>query len=349
MNKWMGIGAWLDRYDPETGRLLQVLRPNFAVVGEGAWDHIPQIQSDMGPNPLIILRYVGDGSSGINRNPDALAYTLMDVAFGYPGWFAAYGLNEPDISTPQAREEAAWWELEFVGRCHNTYGLSTVCLNIATGNPAGTQEDIDRACEELKPVHDATDYVGLHLYHLVDARGVFLSPLYTVYRYKLWPSWFDRSKLLCTEMGIDGTGGRRWGWRELGYEPVLALNTIINNWRKDGILGGAFFHLGAMSSEWDKYLMNEKIAKEMRAHNEGYSTLPEPELVIGEEEKVPEFVLGVKDEAERLTRKGVDVGLALDGEYYFLPDLAIQTTSTGFFLIRKFPDGGFEVQFHPKA
>ena len=153
MSIFQGLGAWLDRYDPETSRLLQALRPNFAVVGDGAWNHIPEIQADMAPDPLIILRHV---NSDISWEPIDLASIFRYRADRYGGRFAAYGLNEPSVDSREARLKVVRWELEFIAECHKL-GLPTVCLNLATGNPSGKskipeieQVEMQEAMEELR-------------------------------------------------------------------------------------------------------------------------------------------------------------------------------------------------------
>ena len=67
-----------------------------------------------------------------------------------------------------------------------------------------------------------------------------------------------------------------------------------------------------------------------------------------EEPHMPEYVMGVADEAERLGGPA-NVGDPLDDEYWLTPELAVQVTTRGMFLVRKLPGPAFVVQFYPKA
>lgn len=279
-----GIGAWCDSYTPETSRLLRALKPKFAVVGDGAWNHIPEIQADMAPDPLLILRLVVD-----DLPARTVARVIHANASRYTGRFAAYSRNEPDVNTSPARLRLIEWELDFINECHKR-DIPTVCLNLATGNPPGDKAEMLAAMEELRPIHDASDYIGLHLYDLAYNLTDSMDELYTAFRYRLWPAWFDRSKLLSTEIGLDGVG-KRFGWRDWGSEQVMInlMDSLADSWRQDSMLGGAFFHLGTMNGEWDSYLATEKLMTALSVynvsnHNDGYSSLPEVETNMTNEE-----------------------------------------------------------------
>ena len=113
---------------------------------------------------------------------------------------------------------------------------------------------MENAMEDLRPIHDASDYVGLHLYALP---GV--DDLYSSYRYRLWPAWFDRWKLLSTEVGIDGldrVNGQRPGWRTQGLnedDVIVAMFPRSWGWDHDGIMGGIWFAGATQHPEWEPY------------------------------------------------------------------------------------------------
>ena len=131
----INLGLWLDTYTPEVAGFLRAMQPGAVLVGQGAWDHVPQIHADCGGNPLIILREIGLRIDV--DHPIASAQRICGVAKRYPDYRCiAHGINEPVVGTHAERLALVAWELPFIEECHRL-GVQTICLNLAWGNPGG--------------------------------------------------------------------------------------------------------------------------------------------------------------------------------------------------------------------
>jgi hypothetical protein len=259
------IGYWLDLYDSHVGEMLSLGRPEAVVVGIGAWGHIPAIHDDCGTNPAIIMRWTEVDEK---YDPKMVANGIYQARQLFPNYYViAYGLNEeppPDSDELIARRVV--WELAFVEECHRL-GLPAICLNLAVGNPGGSPSDVARIAEKLRPVHDASDYVGPHFYDILQPDGTWMDPTWTAYRYRLWPSWFDRGKLISTEVGVDGVekvGSQNPGWRARGLleeEVTERMLTHAQQWKEDGLAGTIWFLLNGLDAKWDPYRPTRRMVE----------------------------------------------------------------------------------------
>ena len=250
----VNIGYWLDTWNEQVAAILRAGEPFAVLVAQGAWDQLLEINEAAG-NPLIILREIGLRTDV--DHPIASAQRLCGVAKRHPGLRCiAHGINEPTVETAEQRATLVTWELAFIAEAHRL-GVKTVCLNLAWGNPGDMT-----VCDEFRPIHDASDYVGLHLYAVSG-----FDDLYSCYRYQRWPAWFDRAKLISTEVGIDGLdriNGERPGWRTQGlneWDVIAAMLARSWQWAADGIQGGIWFAAATQNSEWEPYYPTLEMAQ----------------------------------------------------------------------------------------
>ena len=269
----VNLGLWLDTWNQEVAAILRAGKPGFVLVGQGAWDQLLEISEAAG-NPLIILREIGLRTDV--DHPIASAQRLCGVAKRHPGLRCiAHGINEPTVETAEQRATLVTWELAFTGEAHRQ-GVKTVCLNLAWGNPGDLT-----VLDELRPIHDASDFTGMHLYGVPGVED-----LYSCYRYRLWPGWFDRGKLLSTEVGIDGLdriNGERPGWRTQGYtEELVSLVMLARSWdwAQDGIMGGIWFAAGTQHDEWAPYYPTLGMARAWGESAARFPQMPPPPLPI---------------------------------------------------------------------
>jgi hypothetical protein len=251
------IGYWLDRYDAEAAELLRLGEPPVVLVGTAAWDHVGEIHAACGTNPWVILRWV-ELHGNTTWPAEMVAERLAREARRWPHIRCIlHGLNEPDVSGIPACDAVVAWELTFIRRCHEL-GYPTICLNLAYGNPPGDEMEMLLRMQRLRPVHDASDWVGLHLYMHHDAGG-WGDYRYYSQRYRLWPHWFDTGKLISTETGVESPG-----WRTQGLSEREVTRRMLENsraWHNDGVAAAVWFLLANTSSDWDGYRPTREMVR----------------------------------------------------------------------------------------
>lgn len=140
---------------------------------------------------------------------------------------ALHSLNEPPVETQEQRRNLNIAEMEFARICHEA-GYPVILINVGEGNLRGDE------WEDLRGAVEVADYIGRHLYFVVGEDGQWHE-----YRYLLDPDWVPRWKMLATECGIE-----MGGWRRLGLSEntvITLMESIANQWAKDGIPGGIWF------------------------------------------------------------------------------------------------------------
>src|SRR3972149_2841953 len=196
------LGGTLYHWDSVIADRVRALQPSHLMVGEGAWFALRDIADIVGPGCKLILRDVLGAT--LQNQPGVIA-SRIEIAAKSSGVFRqciAHGLNE-EYSQAEA---AALWELAFIEHCHRL-GMPTICLNLAYGNDPP---------DVLRPVAEASDFVGGHCYHgWIDREQPFSDDFYTSRRYlgagqsipdNHWPAWWGariRQKHIPTGVGVE--------------------------------------------------------------------------------------------------------------------------------------------------
>ena len=253
------IGVSIYQWTPESVALLEVLQPSFVLLGEMVWDRLDEVVTLCGPGVWIILRDTYQDLGGDNKvNAGILAYPeewgrMLALRMLLSPWRMhphvwLYDANEVPINTHEQRVALNRFTVAF-NAWVEAGGARHIKLNLGSGQPEGTEEEILLAMEDLREAHDLSGLNGAHLYELLEHRGKWSS-----FRYRLFPSWWDRSRHLATEMGFDSDISR--GWRAQNMTPAEAagvMQTIADEWDKDGLLGGIWFTGPHLDSRWGSW------------------------------------------------------------------------------------------------
>jgi hypothetical protein len=233
------IGCTVYRSGGDVLHNLSLLQPHFVVVGSGAWNDIDAIAGacNVSPakvEPLIIMR---DMRNDLLSQPPEQVIDNMDIIARqlYYKKVAFHLLNESYSDAPRA----ATWERRaiFTARPLNR---PTVALNLAYGNDLAP---------EFREIAELSTFNGPHLYDgFEESKGQFVDRIYTSRRYLGWPSWWDRSKHISTEIGIEAfpSPGHPKGWIDIGLSEELVTQRMLENaglWKQDGLLGVCWFTL----------------------------------------------------------------------------------------------------------
>ncbi len=266
----MGVtGYYVDRVSPRTLRRLRRGQPTSITLGRGAWGQIRVVAEPIG-NRHIFLRDVEEQGS-----PEDMADRMIAVAEANPDLNCyGYAYNEQGINSKAARARYVKKELRFIRRCH-AYGLPVIALNTSWGTPGkttgpATDTDVREAMEELRPIHGEADLVGgPHLYDIFDHEvGQWVDPRYSVFQYRRYPAWFDRSKYWPTEWGVDSIGRPEGlpdslspGWHTFTTPKIVEqrLARHLAEWRADGLAGLVYFALDTLDGEWVPYYPTDRM------------------------------------------------------------------------------------------
>lgn len=257
-------------------------------------------------------------------------------------WFPyAWGI-ETDNEPFAGQQSVPAWYVAFEAECVRqfaAFGKACIVGNRGTGHDGYF-------------VPGAT-YYGIHEYgwpNLLDQQP------WQALRYRSWfPAVLARqpnAKLLFTEIGVTQgvTGGPDIGWRSDGRPPLAyweGVRAYMAELQKDPYVLGAFIFQAGGFPDWSTFevlgteiedLMVQFVDRAAPDTDPGAfegRTVDESEDSVADER--PQFVLGVKAEADRLRGLGIDVGDPLSNEHYLKgPDgkdvLSLQATSKGLFI-----------------
>lgn len=307
------IGACVYRSGGDVLAKLQLLKPHFIVVGEGAWNDAGSIAFACHPvKPLLIYRAMAGNL--IDQNPtDVCARIIAGTRWAHYENVAVHLLNEQYNDVMKARA----WELEAIGYC-KSQGYKTVALNLSYG------KDPD---PRFKDVADEATYIGPHLYDgYEEDKQRFVDRNFTSRRYATnWLADYTH-KYIATECGIEsfpGTGQRR-GWHDMGLTEKVTQNRMLANaleWKADGV-NVCYFTLGHTEESWNTgYGMTEGMATAigLNAPLPNLPNLPEPpdnggDMTAEQKKKLEELILDVQrilggqvqGNTELMLRKGAD-------------------------------------------
>ena len=253
------IGVSIYQWTPESRALLEVLQPSFVLLGEMVWNRLSEVVTLCGPDVWIILRDTYQDLGGDNAvNAGILVYPeewgrMLALRMLLSPWREhphvwLYDANEVPINTLPQRVALNRFTLAF-NRWVEADSAKHIKLNLGSGQPEGTEEEILLAMEDLREAHDLPGLNGAHLYRLSNAPGKW-----STLRYQLFPSWWDRNRHLATEAGFDGPEG---GWQNQNMSPFLTatiMGVTADQWDEDGILGGMWFTGPHPDSRWVSWL-----------------------------------------------------------------------------------------------
>lgn len=221
---------------------LGLLRPGCVLLGHDIWNDAIRIYNACGTAPWLILRWM-DLNINVHTPEQAANFICAKarelMVLGVPK-VLAHGLNEQYTNRLKARD----WELRFIARCHDHWGIQTVCSNYPFANFD------DHEAQDFKDVWRESDYNGPHRYDLYE-NGAFHPRIETSLRYRKWRG-YPIEKDLCTEFGIEDGG-----WQKLSVSPELMQERMLENvflWKNDGARASHFFCMAHTNElKWGPY------------------------------------------------------------------------------------------------
>lgn len=229
--------------------LLWLLHPGVVLLGSDAWNDALAVYNACGTRPWLILRWMDLDVTRHTPEEAADFICTKAVQLRAHGIKAiAHGLNEQYTNRPRARA----WELRFIARCHDRWGIETLCSNYPFAN-----FDNDEA-QSFVDVWRESDWNGPHLYDLYTS-GQFEPRLETSLRYRRWKN-YPIEKMICTEFGVEDGG-----WEKLGLTTVQMQERMLENvemWAGDGMRAAGFFCMDHIDDiKWGPYYGVESMYK----------------------------------------------------------------------------------------
>ena len=231
-----------------------------------------------------------------------------------PSVWCFESVNEPDVSTPQARQALVDFTVRWVELMHGI-GKRTVALSLGVGwTDIGCAPDLARALAE-------TDYWALHEYaapHMQDMAG-WLMLRYRRTVAELQAAGARIPPLLITECGIDGgTAGRPGkGWKTFtdraGYLSQLAW--YDKELQRDSYVEAATIFTSGPNWDWADFDVDQQLSQMLAAYIDAARDTPPPPPVVPPEPppvvQPPAALEAIRTEAWRRLGVPLNPGFAL--------------------------------------